>query len=335
MGSCRWTIAAGCVALVLCSGAAWAVDVRIVDAVTLTFYDAGDSDSSGLIGLKNWTTEQIDDAVACATTWTSRISDAAGRQVDVHFFWHEYSGNILGGSSNPFESAGGNAYTFSEYVWREGVNFTRPFGVDYDAVITYDNDAAGYAWNFGSDAPNGSEIDFRSVVAHELGHSLGFEGTYDNNTDKWWSGGISAWDSYLRDDAGNAPAPNSKGTPHNFVQTDNPVWFTGPVAEAEYGGAVPVYAPAAFANGSSLYHLDDTGGLIDDLMSHSIGLGQTARMPTDLDWAVMQDLGWTLAPVPEPATIALFATGLTALAAFRRLRRNIEIRNSKSETNIQ
>ena len=35
-------------------------------------------------------------------------------------------------------------------------------------------DAAGMGWNFGSAAPAANEIDFRSVITHEIGHSLGF-----------------------------------------------------------------------------------------------------------------------------------------------------------------
>jgi len=39
-------------------------------------------------------------------------------------------------------------------------------GVD----ILFNDNAAGFAWNFGSDAPTASEVDFETVALHELGH---------------------------------------------------------------------------------------------------------------------------------------------------------------------
>lgn len=36
--------------------------------------------------------------------------------------------------------------------------------------IIFNDNAAGFAWNFGSDAPSASEIDFETVALHELGH---------------------------------------------------------------------------------------------------------------------------------------------------------------------
>ena len=296
-------------ALLLTASAALAAEARTAGPFTITFYNNGETDGSGTTGGQNWTTQQMDDVVASASTWTAKIGNVAARQIDLHMFWKNFTGNTLGGSYNPYagDDEIGTAWTFTELLWREQYDYERPAGFYYDAKIVYDTDAAGYTWNFGTAAPGGSQIDFRSVITHEVGHTLGFFSTYSSTNDKWWEYGITVWDSLLRDSAGNRPAPNLTGTPGNFNQLDNPVYFVGANAMAANGGnPVPVYAPNTFSNGSSLTHVDE-GTYPGLLMSPFIALGQTSRTPGAIELAVMQDLGWTI--VPEPATLALLLAG--------------------------
>ena len=46
-------------------------------------------------------------------------------------------------------------------------------------------------------------------------------------------------------------------------------------------------------------------------MSPSIGTMQLNRDVSDLEWAMMTDMGWTV--VPEPATAVLFVIGILGL----------------------
>lgn len=283
----------------------------VVDNVgpfTCTFYDNGESDGSGTTGQQNWTSQQMTAVASSIGTWSSMIGNVPGRQVDMHLFWYNFTGNTLGSSSNPYVGDSTTAWTFSEYVYREGKNYTRPGFYHYDTKIILDTDAAGYAWNF-SEAPSGSgQVDFRSVFTHEVGHTLGFLTTYQSSNDTFSSNGLSEFSKYLRDDAGNMPLAGGVGTPGNFNQLDNPVWFVGPNAEAAYGGnRVPIYAPSTYAAGSSLTHVDETL-LPDDLMSPFVSLGPAPRTPSAIDWGIMKDIGWTV--VPEPSTLVLLASGL-------------------------
>jgi hypothetical protein len=298
---------------------AGAVTTNDVGSFRLTFYDNGETDGSGTIGTQTWTAEQMADMAASAAAWANVLGNEAGRKVDVHCFWNNYSGTILGGSSSPLVGNYTRASTFTEYVWRDGVNYTRPSGYYADMRIVYDTDAAGHAWNFGADAPRANEIDFRSVVTHEIGHGLGFTSSYNSSTDKWWLGGVTAWDSWLRDDAGNQPAPDSTGSPGNFNQLDNPVWFVGPNAMAANGGsAVPVYAPATYTAGSSLTHLNESS-YFNTLMTPSIALGEMVRTLSAVETGVLLDLGWNV--IPEPGTVLLLALALGVLYTARHLRR--------------
>ena len=65
-----------------------------------------------------------------------------------------------------------------------------------------------------------------------------------------------------------------------------------------------------YSPGSSLSHLDEAA-LSDYLMSPSIATAQTLRTVSDLEWAMMDDMGWQT--VPEPATFLILAVGMIML----------------------
>ncbi|MBM4020535.1 MAG: hypothetical protein FJ288_19830, partial [Planctomycetes bacterium] len=250
----------------------------------------------------------MDDVTASFAVWADRITNTAGRQVEFHLFWYNFTGSTLASASGPTNGNGTTAWTYAEHVWRDGVDYTGPWS-KFDASISFDTNAAGTpgGWNFGTGAPASNQIDFRSVVVHEVGHPLGFMPTYYSGSDLWglcWGTafdpsasagyrGLTQWDQNLRDDAGNRPAKQSTGTPGNFNQLDNPVWFTGANAVAYYGGNVPVYAPTTYSGGSSLSHLDETL-LPNALMSPFVSQGQVVRQPTRLEWEILKDLGWSV-----------------------------------------
>ncbi len=278
----------------------------------LNFYNLGDNNGAET-GQANWTAEQMTDVAASTGAWSGGITNVAGRQIEVDLFWNElnvYGTSVLGGSGSYRIADGTTIWNLGEYVWKEEDN---PGSSPFDTIIQYDITAAGVSWNFGADAPGAGEIDFRSVVTHELGHSLGWDSSFDHDDWGWFStsyGGLTAWDKNLVDSAGNRAESGSAGTPGNFNQTDSPIFFDGANAVILYGGDVPIYAPDPYQPGSSLSHVDEgwLGGL---LMSPSIGTMQMNRDVSDLEWAMMTDMGWTV--VPEPATGILFAIGILGL----------------------
>ena len=239
--------------------------------------------------------------------------------------WSEFgtTGNdryILGGSYSTRIYGGGTIYNQGECVWREDTNF---LSGDYDTRIVYDVTAGGSSWNFGSNSPNGSQIDFRSVITHEIGHSLGFDTSYDSDYNDFGyvgSGyaGLTAWESHLIDSEGRRPI--SGPTPADpFDVTGNPVYWDGANAVALYGGNVPIYAPEVFSAGSSLSHLnEDSFARNTALMTPFIDNGEMIRAPSALEWAMMKDMGWNI--VPEPSAWAMLI-GLSGTWFFWRQRR--------------
>jgi hypothetical protein len=126
----------------------------------------------------------------------------------------------------------------------------------WGGTIEFDNTLN---WNFDLVGPHAGQQDFLSVATHELGHVLGF-GTGDT-----WK------KNYAIPGAGV---------------------FSGPKAQALYGGPVPLDVNGAhFNNGTQ----STAGGVPQEtLMDPDITTG-TRKYITLLDFAALDDLGWDLA----------------------------------------
>jgi hypothetical protein len=176
---------------------------------------------------------------------------------------------------------------------------TDPFVGTPDIYVTVD---FGYNWNSGTGAPTVTQYDLYSVLLHEITHGLGLvtlssstgasQFSPDNTFTKWdekimrQSTSVILW-------SGSPPAFN--GTAADL--TSNNLRFTGSLATSAYStqggsGSPPVYAPASFAQGSSLGHWDLglTGG---GVMQPSIGAGVQRRTYTAIDIGALRDIGYT------------------------------------------
>jgi hypothetical protein len=145
------------------------------------------------------------------------------------------------------------------------------------------------------------QLDAMSVLLHEFGHALAFNGWRDPYTGAVDGGSMSAYDRATAFDANGAAV------------------FIGPAAMAVYGGPVPLTV-------GNYTHLGNEAprpgpNLVGDLMNGIVFYTGTRYDISRLDAAILQDVGLAdTYAIPEPSTLSLSLAAFIALAIAGRRR---------------
>ncbi|WP_412067493.1 hypothetical protein [Rubrivirga sp. IMCC43871] len=198
----------------------------------------------------------------------------------------------------------------------------------YDISATFNSSFSRFY--FGLDGrPPSNQIDFVTVVLHELGHGLGFTGSGDVRDNEEGnrcvgSNGIGCWgfasngrtsplifDRFLEDGAGTSFLdeeiyPNPSQVLGDLLESED-LFVDAPLTVAVYGERPPVWAPLRFERGSSFSHWDETVivGSSAALMTPLVANGEAYQDPGDITCAFFSDMGWELgagclALAPQP-----------------------------------
>ena len=159
-------------------------------------------------------------------------------------------------------------------------------------------------WYYGTDGNvSGGEIDFVTVVLHELGHGLGFVGFgfVDGGT------GIgeirlstppnpSIFDTFILDGLGDSVLNYADPSVTLGGILTSPLQCDGPEAILANNNARPsMYSPATFQQGSSYSHWDLANFPVDSpLMRPSLAPGLSIHDPGPVTNAFFEDMGWSL-----------------------------------------
>lgn len=153
----------------------------------------------------------------------------------------------------------------------------------WGGAITFDIDAT---WYFDADPSTVESFpgqnDFYSVALHEIGHLLGI-------------GTAASWT--------------------NLVNGANQ--FTGSESVSLNGGPVPLESNGGHWLNGTTSTLPGTAVQQEVGMDPSLTVG-TRKYFTDLDIAGLNDIGWTVIPIPEPRLATLFGLGVLGMLIFRR-----------------
>ena len=274
--------------------------------------------------------------------WEEHIESAVTIRVSAQF--QALEEGILG-SAGPhllanFGSASALSDTWYPTALAEAMA-TRPISsTNADISASFNSDFPN--WYFGTDGrtPRG-EYDFVSVVLHELGHGLGFTGSFsveDADVEEAECGGSNVGDgcwgiatSSGRDnfplifdrfveDIGAVPLlntgvyPNPSAVLGQVLQSGN-VFFDGETVRSVHGDVpVNLFAPDNFEPGSSFSHLDEIAfppGSINSLMTPYLGRAEAIHTPGEVTCAAFRDMGWPMGP----GCHALFFAGLADAVA--------------------
>jgi len=169
--------------------------------------------------------------------------------------------------------------------------------------ISVDNQTVLGAVDFyyGLDGNSGSDIDFLSIVLHELAHGLGLLDQLDPDTGEEYFGFDDAYERNLEDATVNPVklTAMSNAQRKQALRHDGKLVWGGAAVKAASGGlsagrredgAIQIYAPATYADGSSTTHVD-TDLIPNELMEPFITSFEPHGL--DLTLAMLEDVGWT------------------------------------------
>jgi hypothetical protein len=254
--------------------------------------------------------------------WQNLLTSAVPTVVNANFA--DLGNPLLLGSAGPVTVWRDFAGTPRAATWFAAAIANKIAGVDLGGAGSVEISAnfnSTASWYYGTDGlPPGGQIDFVSVVLHELGHGLGFIGS---GTVSAGAGSIGLagfplmYDALTVDGAGNSLIntsiyPNGSAA-LGAALTSNNVFWNGAAGVAANGGARPkLYAPASFASGSSFSHLDEAtypAGNVHSLMTPFIGSAEAIHTPGGITLGIFTDQGWTAS---SPCTYTLGATSAAA-----------------------
>jgi hypothetical protein len=154
---------------------------------------------------------------------------------------------------------------------------------------------------YGFDGNAGADIDFLSVLLHEIGHGLGIISLIDPNTGAKFNGLNDAYSNQL-DDKFTKLSIMTNGQRWGAIRdAGNLVWTGANTIAAAAGlagvgkrgdGALKIYAPTTYEPGSSVSHVDTTA-FPNELMEPFISTPAVRSL--DLTVALLEDVGWTAA----------------------------------------
>ncbi len=162
-------------------------------------------------------------------------------------------------------------------------------------------------WYFGTDAnPAPNQIDFVTVVLHEIAHGLGYIGaTADSSIYISQNNDIPfVWSQFIETGDGTPITT----FPHNSADlsaalVSDDLFFNGPFTVlANNNMPAKIFAPDSLQLGSSYLHLDTPPNNI--LMQSGFRRGVAIHTITDYDIAPLYDMGWAPGPgTPVPVDI--------------------------------
>jgi hypothetical protein len=169
------------------------------------------------------------------------------------------------------------------------------------------NFSSNIDWYFGtSGSPAANQFDFVTVVLHEIGHGLGFSGSFGVENNQGIVGTFSTDIPIVYD----ALVENSSGTklltfnaPSSQLRSQLISQNLRITVQKNAVGAAQLFAPSTFDDGSSISHLNESSypsGSAHALMTPQIGFQEVNHDPGALASGILSDMGWEIIEIDHP-----------------------------------
>ncbi len=171
-----------------------------------------------------------------------------------------------------------------------------------DIVATFN--AGRSDWYFGTDGQAGNKFDLVTIALHEIGHGLGFSGTFRESGGSGFygttDGNPKIYDSFLFNGSDQSLL-NQSLFPNSSSQlaaqlTGNSLVFKSEIAKLlNSGGNYPrIFAPSPYNPGSSISHLDENqyNNTLNSLMTPFVNPGEVRHDVGPLTRGIFYDMGW-------------------------------------------
>lgn len=275
--------------------------------------------------------------------WEKHVSSAV--TIRIRARWLELEENVLGSAGPPvIFSFQGSPFPQTWYPPAlanaiAGNRVSAQQQIDIEASFS-----SSMQWYYGTDGrPPFGTFDLVTVVLHEIGHGLGFFGSFrvddgdDSERDDCPGVGINygcwgysnqqgamwpvVFDRFVMDDQRrqliNTQVYGNPSLSLGSALRSRSIEFVGDATLAISDGApVNLYAPQTFEPASSIAHLDEETyppGDINSLMTPKLARAEAIHTPGPVFCAILQDIGWPLGD----GCFALLSAELTAFEATR------------------
>lgn len=232
--------------------------------------------------------------------WESLISSPVTIKIDA--YWSPLSTNVLGGAlyTSAFANFDGaqKLSVFYPVALAEKITGRNLNGNDHEIFIQFNSNIN---WNYDPNAtPASGQFDLVSVVLHEIGHGLGFAGTFSANATDGRFGLQSTGLPMIYD------VPIENGGLENLIRVyqspsgnlrtqliSNDLFFNSATSSRP-----KLYAPGTFSSGSSISHLDETtyNNTLHALMTPQIAPAEKIHNP-GIAWDMLKDMGWEMVKI--------------------------------------
>ena len=164
-------------------------------------------------------------------------------------------------------------------------------------------------WYYGLDGNPDGDIDFVTVVLHEVGHGLNF---FDlmNSDGSFAYGYMGIYERFVElGDGTPLPSLSSNAERAAAIVSDD-LWWSGAEGVAGNAGVRPkLYAPTTYRSGSSVSHLDETVHRYELMSPFYSGADHT---PSELELGILVDMGWTLI-APNASSLSEFRHDMSVM----------------------